>query len=186
MRAYRIVWQVSVTTLAAVALLAAGTSLGWFVVLATVGSLALLGACGAYAWVEDRAYQRRAMVQVASWSAGGTLLWIGLPPLIGPWTILVVAVLGALCPQLVGWLVEHRTRTRSVRTPRQAERLRTRDLERRWQRTTQELRDRRIAVAAALVLVEERALLLDELERRDPAGFQALLVRAGWREPQDQ
>jgi hypothetical protein len=64
--------------------------------------------------------------------------------------------------------------------------MRDRDLARRWCVTTHAVRSRPASMQALLTLVEERALLLDELERRDPKAFGALLVRAGWREPQEQ
>lgn len=63
--------------------------------------------------------------------------------------------------------------------------LSDRDLAELWLSTGRQVRNPSTAAGAVLALVEERVLLLDELERRDPAGFQAQLVRAGWRDPHD-
>ncbi len=59
------------------------------------------------------------------------------------------------------------------------------DLVRMWRRTSDELRAEASSSEEVLRLVRERALLLDELEERDPGLVRSLLVRGGWQEPRD-
>ncbi|GAB2449643.1 hypothetical protein GCM10027062_33580 [Nocardioides hungaricus] len=174
-----------VAILATVALVAGGVGIGWPAMLGAVAAISVAVAVTAFSWVEDPQRRWRVVGQAALWSAVGATMLLGLPRLMGPWSLLVLAVLGALCPLLLEWLAGRLPGPRPVRTAVQVQRLPARELERRWHRTGRELREGGDA-AAALVLVQERALLLDEIERRDPQGFEALLVRAGWREPQDR
>lgn len=55
--------------------------------------------------------------------------------------------------------------------------LSERDLVRRWVRTSAQLRHPGTTSEAALDLVEARARIIDELERRDPQGYAAHLPR---------
>jgi hypothetical protein len=60
------------------------------------------------------------------------------------------------------------------------------ELCRRWQETTPRLRrsGSRSSLADVVVVVEERARILDEVEARDPAGFDAWISsQAGWSPP---
>ncbi|GAB6987685.1 hypothetical protein [Nocardioides pyridinolyticus] len=186
MRTYRTVWQATVVVLTIVAVTAGAADLGWPSMLAAVGAITVLGAASGLAWVEATDHRWRLVGLLALWFGVGATLFLGLPAVVGVWTLLVVAMLGGLCPRLLGWVVEKWLSFRPVNTRRQLRRLSTRDLERRWLRTTQEVTRRRSDSAAVLVLVHERVRLLDELERRDPLGFDAMLVRTGWRERQDR
>ena len=186
MKAYRTVWQATVMVLTIVALTAGAADLGWPSMLAAVGAITVLGAASGLAWVEDTDHRWRLVGRLALWFGVGAVLFLGLPAVMGVWTLLVVAGLGGLCPQLLGWVAGQRRPSRPARTSEQTRQLSSRDLERRWLRTTQELRLRKPEPADVLALVQERERLLDEIERRDPAGFDALLVRAGWRERQER
>lgn len=185
MRAYRTGWRTMIAIAAIAALVAGGSSIGWFAILVAVGAIATGGATIAYAWVEEPRLRRRAVGELAMWFGIGAALILGLPVLIGPWWPLVPAVLALSSPRAVDWYLGHRRRSRPLGGSSGAQQLPTRDLEARWLRTTRDLRARSGEPATVLSLVLERELLLDELERRDPLGFHALLVRSGWRERQD-
>jgi hypothetical protein len=185
-RAYRNAWQASVAVLTAVALVAAGSSIGWPALLCAVGAVAVGGATCGFAWVDEPPRRSRAIGYLAVSFAVAGVLVLGLPTLLGSWSVLVLAALLTSSPLVVEWLVGRRRLRHQVRTPEQARSLRERDLELRWLRTSRDVRERGADVVAVLALVQERALLLDELERRDPERLDDLLVRAGWREPQDR
>ncbi|HEU5036612.1 MAG TPA: hypothetical protein VFT70_06400 [Nocardioides sp.] len=188
MRAYRSVWRATVVVLAALALVVGGSSIGWVAVLGTAAGMAVTGAIVGFAWVEEREQRWRSMGALAVWFGVGAVLMLGLPSLLGPWALFVLLVVGGLCPPLVELLARELRQRRPATSPDTVQRLGTGDLERRWVRTSRqlrELRERRGEVDAVLSLVQERERLLDEIERRDPEAFDAVLVRAGWREPQD-
>lgn len=186
MRTYRGLWGTVTAVLLTAALAAAGLSIGWYAVLATVAGMSAVGAVTGFALVEDPRGRPRAIAVLAFWCGAGGVFIVGLPPLFGPWSLLVLVAVGGLCPAAVLATTRDRRYRRPVRTIDQLQRLSESDMERRWLRTSQDLRDRRSDTPAVLALVEERSILLDELERRDPQGFAALLVRAGWRDPQDR
>ena len=167
------------------ALIGGAASLGWAAMAAVVAAMCVMGATAGLAWVEDQQSWRR-IATVAAWFGIGAVLVLGLPPILGPWSLSALAGVPALCPPLVGWMLVHARRSRPVCTERQARSLSGRDLDRRWLQSSEELRRAAGDTRVALTLVEERAMLLDEIERRDPVGFEALLVRAGWRDPDDR
>ena len=192
MRAYRSVWRVTVACLATVALVVGGSSIGWVAVLGTAAGMAVTGAVVSFAWVQDPARRWRSMTDLATWFGVGAVLMLGLPVLLGPWALFVLLAIGALCPPLVAIMAQELRQRRPAdppETPETIQRLDVLDLERRWVRTSRdlrEMRERRDDPGAVLALIQERERLLDEIERRDPAGFDAVLVRAGWRESQDR
>lgn len=185
MRAYRSVWRVTVAVLAALALVVGGSGIGWVAVLGTAAGMAVTGAVVSFAWVQDPKLRWRAMADLALWFGVGAVLLLGLPAVLGPWALFVLLAIGGLCPPLLDLTLRELRERRPAQAPGTVERLGEGDLERRWVRTSRELRERRGDTDAVLALVQERERLLDEIERRDPAGFDAVLVRAGWREPQD-
>lgn len=87
-------------------------------------------------------------------------------------------------------MVEHAFRAwrawRPVKPTDRPEQLSDRDLVRRWRLSYDELRRHSCPSATVLRLVQERSLLLDEVERRDPAGFERWLERVAAREAQDR
>ncbi|GAB6987929.1 hypothetical protein [Nocardioides pyridinolyticus] len=185
MSMYRVMWQTAVMSVALAAFAGGVASLGWFVMLVVPATLAVLGACGGFTWVEESPRRRAVMARAASGAGIGAVLWLGLPFLIGAWMLLAVASLAASAPPLVGRLAGCWRRSHPARTSRQLGRLPIPELEQWWRRSGRELASRRADPVVVLALVQERALLLDEIERRDPVGFHNSLVRAGWREPQD-
>lgn len=186
MRVYRTVWQVTAACLTVVALAAGGASTGWPSMLAAVAAITVLGAASGLAWVEETEVRWRLVGRLALWFGVGAVLFLGLPAVMGAWTLLVVAGLGGLCPAFLEWAIDRRRPSRPVTTVDRLQQLPARDLERRWLRTTQEMTVHRRDPAAVLALVQERSQLLDEIERRDPVGFDRMLVRTGWRERQDR
>jgi hypothetical protein len=179
------VWRGIVAALAALALVVGGSTIGWVAVLGTAVGMAVTGAVVSFAWVEDPKRRWRTMGDLALWFGVGAVLMLGLPAAFGPWALFVLIAIGAGCPPLLELMLRELRQRRPVESPGTVHRLEAGDLERRWVRTSRELRERRGEVDAVLALVQERERLLDEIERRDPAGFDAVLVRAGWREPQD-
>lgn len=176
MRAYRTVWS-TVLVLAVVAAVLGGVGrLGVWSMLGVVAAFAGVGVLFGLSWGDDGRCWWLAR-RCARWFAVGGVLLLCLPTSLGSWALLVLPLLGGSAPPLVEYAV---ARLGGGRSPEPG-RLSDRDLERRWLRTSDQLADRGTPAAAALRLVQERELLLDELERRDPAGFAARLVRAGWR-----
>jgi hypothetical protein len=175
-----------VAALAALALVVGGTTIGWIAVLGTAAGMAVTGAVVSFAWVQEPQRRWRAMGDLALWFGVGAVLMLGLPAAFGPWALFVLIAIGAGCPPLLDLMLRELRQRRPVESTGTVHRLEAGDLERRWVRTSRELRERRGDLDAVLALVQERERLLDEIERRDPAGFDAVLVRAGWREPQDR
>ncbi|GAA1148350.1 hypothetical protein GCM10009606_28820 [Nocardioides aquiterrae] len=179
-------WRGVVVALAALALVVGGISIGWIAVLGTAAGMAVTGAVVSFAWVQEPRRRWRAMSDLALWFGIGAVLMLGLPVAFGPWALFLLIAIGVTCPPLLDLAVRELRQRRPVASTGTVHRLEAGDLERRWVRTSRELRDRRGDVQAVLALVQERERLLDEIERRDPAAFDAVLVRAGWREPQDR
>jgi len=185
MRAYQATWRAVMGLLAAVSLVAGLAEVGWPTVLGATAAFAALGALTGFSWVEDPARRGRAMTEGALWFGAAGLLIVGLPPTVGPWTVPILVLVGAACPALVEAGLATYRKAHPGPPADHPEALAERDLERRWRQTTDELRSA-ASPSMKLRLVQERAQLLEELERRDPARFSAWLVRTGWHEPQDQ
>jgi hypothetical protein len=92
--------------------------------------------------------------------------------------VLVGVVLLLTAPVVVRQVRELLLARSSRRTTGPPETLATRDLHRRWDWTTREVLRASTSVARRLVLAEERRMLLDELQRRDPAHFDAWTATA--------
>ena len=189
MGVYRSAWSIAVTIVAVAAVIAGGTGVGWFAILLAIAAIAAGGAAIAYAWVEEPGQRRRrAVVELSLWFGVGAAMVLGLPELFELWWPLVPAGLAVTSPRAlgwaVGWAIDARRRSCPPVDSEQAPGLTGHDLEARWSRTTRELHARAGQPAAVLALVQEREALLDEIERRDPVGFEAFLVRAGWRQQQ--
>ena len=177
---YRASWGTLVVLATLLALYAGGPEVGWDALILACAMTALTGATFALAWAEPRRL-RRTVCAAAFWSTLGAVLAVGLPQVFGAWALVPLLGLGATAPPVVRRARDLRRRTWGVWPTDHPERLADRDLQERWRRTGQELRSPTTRPTAALRLVQERELLLDEIERRDPAGFAATLVRAGWR-----
>ena len=184
MRIYRRVWCLGALLAALAAGVAGCVGFGWLAVVLTAGSLAVLGAVFGLALAPSRR-RWRVTPRATSWCAVAGLLVIGLPELLGPWSMLVLLGLAASAPDLVALALGLARSRRPVGERSHPERYAEQDLRRRWRRTWIEIQEAHRTPAEILRLVEERAVLLDELERRDGAWFADWLVRAGWRTPQD-
>jgi hypothetical protein len=186
MKAYRTAWWAATAATVAVALGSAGARIGWIPAIATTAAMCLMGATFGYAWWAESDRRRQKLTATALVLGCVAAVLLGIPSLIGAWTFVLVGAIALSSPGLVEWLVVERRQRRTVRSPQEARQRAARDLERRWLQTTRELRERRRDPVATLRLVQERAIVLDEIERCDPVGFDALLVRAGWRDHQDR
>lgn len=173
MRIHRALWGSVLVVVASASVLGAVGRLGVPSVAGVAAAFAGIGLLFGLAWGVDG---RRGWLaaRCGPWFAVGGLLLLGLPTVLGAWALLVLPLLAGSAPPLV----RHAVRDLAGRRP---DRRSGRDLERRWHRTSDELARAGTSPGAALRLVQERALLLDELERRDPEEFAARLVRAGWR-----
>jgi hypothetical protein len=181
MRVYRGAWLVVVTALGAVALLATPLTVG---VIPVVVTAAVLAACGAAfgQGLDDVKARRQASTRFAVRCGVAGVLCASLGGLLGPWALVVIPFVGLLHPGLVATVLG---RVRCLRPVSRPDRLSDMDLACRWRRTTDEIRRPSTPTDQILRLDEERQLLLDEIERRDPIAFSAQLARQGWREPQD-
>jgi hypothetical protein len=186
MRAYRTLWWTAVAVLATASLAAGGLTIGWAPVLGSTAMLACVGAAIAVSYVDDPRRRRRAIIGCAGWAALSCLMFLGLTILIDYWSLLILGAFAAAYPRLVEHVIRGYRAGRPLRLAAPPECLSDHDLNRRWRRSTQELRDRSSKLADVLRLVEERARLIDELERRDPDGFHELLVRSHWCSTQDR
>lgn len=182
MRIYRLGWTV-------VALLVG--SLGAYVTSAQQSGLALVVGVGigliaavgigirypGWSWTAVPVEITRTVIAAAaSWAT------LGLLVLIGPFGALVALVLTLSAPGVLTWIghtVRHtlgrldRTPTPAVASHHDIGRLSLADLCQRWCSSSAELHRLQLThqFAALAVLVSTRESYLDELERRDPAGF---------------
>jgi hypothetical protein len=128
----------------------------------------------------------RLSLTCGGWFAVAAVLVVGLPSLLDVWALLVLVAVGAGTPVLVEAALTSVRSSRPVRPVDHAECLSDRDLVRRWRTSQDEIRRRGCPPATVLHLVQERAQLLDEMQRRDPAGFEVWIRRAVAHEPQEQ
>lgn len=180
MGTYRALWGTVVVLTTMLALGVGGPEVGWDGLVFACVMTAMTGASFALALAEPPGQWRIVRV-TALWSTVGAILVVGLPQVFGAWVLLVLLVLGGTAPPVVRRARELGRRTWGVWPTDRPDRLTDRDLEQRWSQTAEDLRSPTTRPVAALRLVQERELLLDEIERRDPAGFAMALVRAGWR-----
>lgn len=199
MRVYRACWTCAVALLVgavAVATVATGDEAALVV---TVLASVLLGAMVGVVWGSEQT-GRREVVRWAAWAAAAGVLVVFLPPLLGPWSLVVLALVLWTVPALLARLpramraVRHVAESAAERTPapepvgavvpdpepdpEDLAQLSDRDLERRWHVTSARLRHPGTTPQAGLDLVSERVHLLDEIERRNPEHFAAILDRA--------
>jgi hypothetical protein len=181
MRTYRRLWAAVTTLVALFAFTVGGIDLGWVPLVGSTLALTVMGGLMGFSWIDDGQHHWHLVGQCAFWSGIGSALLLGLPSVIGPWSLLTIAVLGTACPPAVEYAQRSYRAWRPVPPSDHPEAMSDRDLERRWRCTSDLLRHGHLTPAATVTLVQERARLLDELERRDPDEFEGRLVRAGWR-----
>lgn len=178
MRSYRVVWTGAAALVvgsASVLDIAGGGLLR--MTLLGVGT-GFFGAALAYAIVEERpdrwTWVRRALL----WCALGAVATDALAVAWGNAGVAVGIGLLAVSPPVVSLARAGFVHWSSRRTSGPPEALTLRDLHRRWEWTTAEVLRPTTSVARRLTLVEERRRLLDELQLRDPVGFDAWLQTA--------
>lgn len=181
MRIYGRVWRATASCVALVGFTGGVVAFGWAAMSAAIVGLSVVAGLMALVWVRDPRDRLRSFPRFAWWSAAGGALVLGLPALIGGWTLLAALLVAGTSPALVGRVHSQCRRRRPLRAETHARRMADQDLIQRWRRTAAELRHPSTSPPRALSLVQEREMLLDEVERRDPAGFDDGLVRAGWR-----
>jgi hypothetical protein len=160
-------------------------SVGWGLVTAQVVAVGVFGAAFGSAWEEDTERRWRVARTWAAWCASTAVVLTGLPVLVGSWSLLVLVGLGLLSPPVIGAAGQRLQRRGgvAVRSPGECG---DDELARRWRTTSRGVRSTWLTAEQRVALAAERQDLLDELERRDPAGFQAWLAHEGWREEQDR
>lgn len=181
MRTWRATWGAAVTLTALLALGPGVATVGWMAMLAASGMLALVGALLGLAWVTREDPWRPVRAGAIGFGLYGLLL-LGLPAAIGGWTLIVIALLVVTSPAIMLRAMRVYRRRRPMPTTVHPERLSDHELASRWRRTSDELRLPAAAPAAVLRVVQEREVLLAEMERRNPELFAHMLVRAGWRD----
>jgi hypothetical protein len=179
MRTYGTCWGAAVALAAVPALYVGGVALGWLALLGTSCMLAVLGAVVSLGWTDGELRWRVVWRSAALFGLLDILL-LGLPASMGVWGLLVLALLVATCPPVVASAARTYRQWCPSPTPSDVQHLSDRDLQRRWHCTADDLRRTSVDPAAALRLVQERELLLAEIERRDPELFARRLARSGW------
>lgn len=179
---YESAWETAMSALIALAVMVGAVSVGWVQVLVLGAGMAVLGGAFGACLYGGGLLPRRRAVDCALWSGAVGAMLFGVSEFARPWMLLTALVLAALCPPLVSIAIRPLRQRLPVRITARPHRLSDHDLQRRWRRTGADLRERADSVRAVLALVRERSRLLDEFERRDPERFEAMLVRAGWRE----
>lgn len=184
MKTYRVAWAWTVALLGSVSAVAGGLDIGWAALAGATLTLAFLGVAFGLTWTDPLQHRLRLSLRCAGWFAVAGVLFVGLPSLLGAWALLVLLALLAGAPIAVAptagflrrrrWSAEH------------LEGMPDRELTRRWRASQEAIRRAGRPSSLTLRLVQERALLLDEMERRDPVGFETWCRRAISREPQER
>lgn len=178
MRIYRFVWLLSAAVVTASAGVYDVLTGGWLR-LAVLGPLtALFGGLLGLALTEDQSDRWRWTRRGAVWTGLGAVATDALVATWGGVGAVVGAMLVLTSPTLVTWARATFLSWSSERAGGPPEALTSRDLLRRWSWTTAEVLRTGTPVARRLLLVEERRRLLDEIERRDPSGFDAWVATA--------
>lgn len=178
METYRFVWGVVATgVLGPAVVLAVGTGAGVEMVVLGAGLAVFVGM---FAWVvaegqpERWQWVRRSVLWAAIGATGAAALSTAWGTTGAVLTVLLVSTAPAVLVPARALYVASTSR-RSTGPP---ESLSQRDLRRRWDATTGEVRHSATTVSRRAALVEERRRVLDELERRDPVHFDAWVVSA--------
>ena len=171
MRVYRFTWGVLATVVVVSASVDDAVT-GGLLRMAVLGPLlALLVGTLAFVLAEERPDRWTLVRRSALWCGAGA---VGAGALAATWGsagISVGVALALTSPTLVALLRAQFISWSSRRSAGPPETLATRDLRRRWEWTTAEVVHPRTSVPRRVVLAEERRRLLDELQRRDPEGF---------------
>lgn len=178
MEVYRFVWFV-VTAIVSASALVYDLASGGLLRLAGFGpGMALFGGMLVLAFVEDRSDRWLWVRRAALWSGTAAVAADALVAMWGEVGLLVGVGFVVTSPTLLVLARQQLLRHTSRRTSGPAESLSTRDLLRRWEWTTTEVLRPTTPASRRVLLAEERRLLLDELQARDPSHFDAWLHSA--------
>jgi hypothetical protein len=180
---YRTAWGTVTALVVALAAVAGWFTIGWAPLLATTICVAVLGGAFGVAWVEESAARRPAAIRGAWYGAGGALIVGGLPAAIGGWAIAVLIGLAATAPPVVDAALNELGKKRDEQQADDLGRLSDRDLARLWRTTYDAVSSSSSSAAQRLRVAQQRARLLDELERRDPRRFRAWLAASAHTPP---
>ena len=101
MRAYTIGWTLAVALLSAGAGAAVLAASGWQTLAVTGACAVVLGVMVGVVWAEEAG--RRMVVRCAAWSLVAALLVVGLPVLLGLWSLAALTALVATAPPFLAW-----------------------------------------------------------------------------------
>lgn len=182
MRTYRACWNLLVFVITGISLMLGWLTEGPWLILVEVIAVGITGIALGACWEDDPARRWRVG---RTWALRGivtAIVLIGLPHLIGPWSLIVLVALGALSPAVVLAAARYGRGRREAAAGGVLKGLPDDELARRWRSSSIAVRSSWRTPAEVLALVLERQRLLDELEVRDPEAFMRWLVAAGWRE----
>ena len=182
MRTYRACWILVVFLITGISLVVGGLRDSPWLILAEVMAVGITGLALGASWEDDPARRWRVGRAWARRGSVTAVVLIGLPHLIGAWSLLVLVALGTLSPTVVLAGARHVRGRREAAAGGVAGGLSDDELARRWRSSSIAVRSSWRTPPEVLALVLERQRLLDELELRDPEGFTRWLVAAGWRE----
>lgn len=180
MSVYAGVWNGVVSATVVISLVGGAQQPGWFAMFVCSGLIGLLGGLFHYTWVDDVRLPSSDVARSAVLTGLVALVVVGLPSIVGAWTLVVVAALVLSSPELIGLLGQRIRRKRPLPSTRRLRHYADAELGYRWCASGAQLRHPGTTPERRLALVEERSRLLDELERRDPHKFQDRLAQAGW------
>jgi hypothetical protein len=173
---YRFVWGVTAVVVTATALVYDVATGGLLRLALMAPIVAVFGGLLGFSIAEERPDRWTWTRRAAVWTALAAVAADGLAATAGALGLLAGTVLVLVSPLAIGlgwrWVFAWSSR-RSSGPP---EVMVRRDLLRRWEWTTAEVRRSSTPQARRLALVEERRQLLDELQRRDPAYFAEWVV----------
>jgi hypothetical protein len=183
---YRVAWGVTAAAVTSVAVLydvATGGLLRLVVMALLVAAFGtLLGLLVAEGRADRWWWARR----TAAWTATAAVATDAVVATGGALGLLVAAVLVVASPAAIG-LASRSVLAWSSRGPSGPVTVAAeRDLMRRWDRTTAEVRLDSTSADRRMLLAEERRRLLDEMQRRDPAYFDDWIVTALLGGPRDR
>lgn len=175
MRILRSLWTVVTVVATVLSGVAGWITLGAPSMLASALVLTALGATLGLAWSEGPG-KARTVLGVTGWSLVAGVLLVGSPSLIGGWSLLLMIGLAATSPPAVTAMSRGLREWRLREAGSDPTRLSDGDLLRRWRATYDDLNRPDLTPAELLGVVQQRASLLDELERRDPDRLTRLIV----------
>lgn len=186
MQVYRFTWIVLAATVTGFAFVYDVVSGGLLRLAVFAPGLALFGALLVFAFVEDRADRWTWVRRTFLWTCLAAAAADAFAALWGEVGLLAAVLVAVTSPAALEQARRLRLLASTRRTSGPPESLSTRDLQRRWDWTTDEVLRASTPVSRRLVLVEERRRMLDELQDRDPSHFDAWLLTAVPDRPRDR